>query len=304
MLAAGCSGDARRPVAAPVTSPAAPAVATPAASRSATPKPTPAPATKSARPKPKPKPKPPVTVVRPEDRWALVVGVGEYAGRVSDTYGGRGDAVAVRRALLAAGWRKDHIRVLTDEQATGRALRRELEWLVSRSSDRTFTFFHFSGHVKQTGGREYLWPTDSALVSDRDVARTLKRLKGRAWLDFAGCEAGGFDERLASRDRLVTGSSQVTEKSYEYPDWDQSVWTGLMFGKGLDRRRADRDDDGDVTVAESIAYARKRATEITIGQQPYGPQRPYVEGGGRLDWTLAAPPLTAAGRREVNRPRG
>lgn len=252
-----------------------------------------------AAPAPSPTPKSaarPVTaparpaVVPPADRWALIIGVGEYAGRVHDTIGGAGDAAAVRAALIKAGWRRDHIKVITDERATRKAMEAGLDWLVARSSAKTFTLFHYSGHVKQTGGQEYLWPTDSALMSDRSVARKLRRIKGRAWLDFAGCEAGGFDERLATPLRLVTGSSQVTEKSYEYPDWQQSVWTGLVFGRGLDRRVADKNRDKKVTVGEAIAFGRKRAKQITLGQRPYGAQRPYVKGGGSLNWTLDAPP--------------
>lgn len=229
--------------------------------------------------------------IPPRDRWALIIGVGEYGGRVHDTVGGAGDAAAVRTALIKAGWRPDHITVLTDRRATRTAVEAGLAWLVGRSSDRTFTLFHYSGHVKQAGGREYLWPTDSALISDRTVAAQLRRIRGRAWLDFAGCEAGGFDERLATKLRLVTGSSKVTEKSYEYPAWRQSVWTGLLFGRGLDRRRADTNADQRVTVGEAISYARRRATQITTGQRPYGAQRPYMKGGGSLDWTLDAIPL-------------
>jgi hypothetical protein len=220
-----------------------------------------------------------------------VVGVSEYAGRVHDTYGGRGDAEAVRKSLIAAGWRADHIRVLTDERATGRALRREIDRLVSRSSDKTFTFFHFSGHVKQKGGREYLWPTDSDLVSDLDVAAKLRQVRGSAWFNFSGCEAAGFDENLSTANRLVSASSRVVEKSYEYPDWAESVWTGLVFGKGMDVRRADRNRDKRVTVGEALAFGKEQALAITRGQRPYGPQRAVIAGGGKLNWTLAAPPL-------------
>jgi len=238
---------------------------------------------------------PPTIAAR--DRWALVIGVGEYAGRVHDTIGGAGDAAAVRATLIKAGWRDDHIKVLTDRRATRAAMAAGLAWLVARSADHTFTLFHYSGHVKQAGGREYLWPTDSALMSDRTVAAQLRRVRGRAWFDFAGCEAGGFDERLSTKLRLVTGSSKVTEKSYEYPDWRQSVWTGLLFGRGMDRRRADKDDDGRVTVGEAISFARREAARITAGQRPYGAQRPYVKGGGSLSWTLDAPPLPDLARR-------
>jgi len=240
---------------------------------------------------------PPTPTIPPDDRWALIIGVGEYGGRVHDTVGGTGDAAAVRAALLKAGWRSDHIKVITDRRATRKAMAAGLAWLVARSSDRTFTLFHYSGHVKQTGGHEYLWPTDSALMSDTSVAAQLRRVRGKAWFDFAGCEAGGFDERLATPLRLVTGSSKVTEKSYEYPVWRQSVWTGLLFGRGMDRRRADKNHDKRVTVGEAISFARREATQITISQRPYGAQRPYVKGGGSLDWTLDVIPLPDPARR-------
>src|SRR5689334_17405224 len=43
----------------------------------------------------------------PSMRWAVVIGIGDYSGTTESTVGGAGDAVAVHKALLAAGWRDD-----------------------------------------------------------------------------------------------------------------------------------------------------------------------------------------------------
>ncbi|MCW2571534.1 MAG: hypothetical protein JWO88_1592, partial [Frankiales bacterium] len=60
--------------------------------------------------------------IAPEQRWALLVGIQDYAGNTHSTYGARGDVSAARTALLRSGWRSDHIRTLVDGQASGQAI--------------------------------------------------------------------------------------------------------------------------------------------------------------------------------------
>ena len=243
----------------------------------------------SKKPTPAPKPKsPPPATAAPQDRWALIVGVTNYRGNVKDTRGGANDARLVRDVLLRHGWRSDRIRILTDGQATGRAVSDGLAWLQRNSSSRTFSFFHYSGHVKQKNGHEYLWPVDNRYIVDTEVARVLRAVRGTGWTNISACEAGGFDEGLSSRRHLFTASSHVTEKSYEDPKTGFSVWTGMLFDEGLRDKRADRDGDGRVSVHEAFQYAAPRAKTYTRNQRPHGPQTPQLAGGnGSLN--LAAP---------------
>ena len=272
------------------TAPAERAVATgdpipylPIVNPSPSPKPKPKPSP-SAKPKPAPRP----ATAAPADRWALIVGVTEYRGNVKDTRAGANDARLVRDVLLRHGWRSDRIRILTDGQATGRAVSDGISWLQRNSSSRTFSFFHYSGHVKQKNGREYLWPVDNAYISDSEVSRVLRAVRGTAWTNISGCEAGGFDEGLSSSRHLFTASSHVTEKSYEDNKTGFSVWTGMLFDEGLRDRKADRDGDGGVSVNEAYQYAAPRAKTYTQKQRPHGPQTPQWAGGnGSLN--LAAP---------------
>lgn len=243
----------------------------------------------SPKPKPsssaQPKPKPPPTAA-PQDRWALIVGVTNYRGNVKDTVGGANDARMIRQVLLQHGWRSDRIRILTDGQATGRAVSDGLSWLQRNSSSKTFSFFHYSGHVKQRSGREFLWPVDNSYIVDTEVARVLKAVRGTAWTNISACEGGGFNEGLAGPRHLFTSSSHVTEKSYENPRTGFSVWSGMLFDEALRQKDADRDGDGHVTVEQAFDYAAPRAKTFTKNQRPYGPQTPQRFGGSgalRLD---------------------
>ncbi len=241
------------------------------------------------RPAPPPQPSqppPPASTATPENRWALIIGVTDYAGRVQSTVGGANDARLVRDVLLRNGWREDRIRMLIDGQATGQAIAEGMSWLQANSSPTTFSLFQFAGHVKQRDGREFLWPYDSAFLADTDVVRALQGIRGTAWSNFSGCEAAGFDDGLSSPRHRVTASSQVDEKSYEDPQTGYSVWTGMLFDEGLRQRRGDTNGDGVSSVDEAFDYAARRAESFTSDQQPFGPQTPYRAGGDgplRLD---------------------
>lgn len=232
------------------------------------------------------------------DRWAFIVGVSDYAGRTASTVAGAADAEDFRQLLLRNGFRQDRIRTITEEQATARNVRAGLQWLVDNSSPESFSVFHFSGHVKQLGGDrdrdgekldEYLWPYDNVFVSDRELSQQVQRLRGLAWIDIAGCEAGGFDEGISSPTRVFTGSSQESEKSYEYPDWNNSVFTGLEVDQAFLQGYGDNDGNGKVSIQEAFAYARQRAPQMTKNQRR-GAQNPVSAGGDGSQWFLDGPP--------------
>lgn len=232
----------------------------------------------------------PTATAAPADRYALLVGVTHYRKPTHDTIAGANDVVYIRQVLLAAGWLPQNIRVLTDQQATGTAVRAGLAWLAARSTPGTFTLFHWSGHVKQADGHEQLWPYDRDFVPDTEVARVLERGRGKLWVDIAGCESGGFMEDLPSARVLVSTSSKATQKSYEYPAWGESVWAGLVWDLGLVQGQADANHDGTTTVGEALRYAQYYAQAVTLRQTPYGRQTPQLAGDPVRGWTLDRPP--------------
>lgn len=220
--------------------------------------------------------------------FAVVIGIQNYQGRTKDTYGGLGDANAFMEALRRSGWARENVLFLTEGAATGAAIRNAMQWLVDRSGPDTFTVFHYSGHVKQQGvGNEFLWSVDNQFIRNTEFGSVMSRLRGRAWVDVAGCEAAGFDKGISSPSRLFTGASQVTEKGYENPDWRQSIWTGLSVDQGILQGQADENRNGTVTIQEAARFGANRAPGMTQGQQ-YGPQHPYIAGGSG-EWALGRP---------------
>jgi hypothetical protein len=211
------------------------------------------------------------------ERWALIVGIDHFQGRTRTNFGAVADAADFRQALLKAGWADDHIKVLTESAATASAIRGGLQWLVDHSGPTSMSAFHYSGHVKQVGSTEYLWPHDNAFIADTELAGKVRQLKGQAWVDISGCEAAGFDEGISAPNRLFTASSRANEKSYEIPDQHQSVFTLLEIEQALVNGTGDADRDGRVSVQEAFAYAAARAPQITAGQSQ-GAQHPVMAG--------------------------
>ena len=233
----------------------------------------------------------PLRTATPADRYAFLVGVTDYRPPTKDTIGSANDVAFLAAQLEASGWLPQNIRVITNGQVTGAAIREGMAWLAQKSVPGTFGLFHYSGHVKQKGGtREALWPVDRAFVDDRDVTAALRTAQGRLWVDIAGCEAASFMEGLPNDRVLFSGSSKGTEKSYEYPRWGMSVWSGLVFDVGLKQGRADADRNGRTTIGETLRYSQYYAQAITLGQKPHGRQTPQFAGAPDLGWTLSDPP--------------
>jgi hypothetical protein len=233
----------------------------------------------------------------PTDRWMLIVGINDYAGGTHDTIGGVGDAQDLAAYAARAGVPTDHVRVLTDRQATAQAIRDGLQWLGDVSSDTSLSVFHFSGHVKQVGGDpdrdgeavdEMLWGADNRFIADGELAQWIRRIRGHSWTDIAGCEAAGFDDGISAPNRLFTSSSLEHEKSYEHPDWRNSIFTGLMVDQGMLQKQADADGNARVSIQEAFRYAEQRAPQLTAGQSA-GPQHPLLAGGDGTSWYLSIP---------------
>jgi hypothetical protein len=226
-------------------------------------------------------------------RWAVLIGIRDYAGRTHSTYGGTGDVDVIRTALLKAGWRSDHIVVLKDSHATASGIRNAFDWLAQRSTPKTFSFMHFSGHVciasrgPCASGHTYLWSYDNHFLREDEVKGRMARVRGHSWLDIAGCESGAFD--IHSSTRLFTSASRASETAYENTDWHQSYWSGLVWDVGyLQGLADDKGRSARATIGEMTSYGKRQAPRMT-SKGERGPQHPVVLGGSP-SWTIYAPP--------------
>ena len=235
-------------------------------------------------------------------RSALIVGVSVHlGGRPASPVGGAGDAAAMRDALRQAGWGEDQIRVLSGTAATAANIRAGIQWLADRATPDSFSVFHYSGHVYQRDGDpdgdgeakdEFLVPYDAThIISDHELGQKLGAVNGWLWTNISGCEAAGFNEggNLEGPKRLFTGSSLESEKSYERPDWKESVYTGLLADQGMLKGHADANGDGKVSIQEAFHFAERQAPPMTLRQRK-GIQHPYLAGGDGTEWYLNPPP--------------
>ena len=84
------------------------------------------------------------------ERRALVVGIGNYpaAGGWTKIHGDK-DIPLVEEMLLVNGFKKQNIVALKNEQATCRAIKQQLEKLITTATKGDVIYIHFSGHGQQ-----------------------------------------------------------------------------------------------------------------------------------------------------------
>jgi hypothetical protein len=231
----------------------------------------------------------------PSMRYALLIGIRDYGGSTHSTIGADGDIRAIRAALLGSGWLSKNIKVVPNSQATAAGIRSGMAWLAARSSNRTFSLMHFSGHVciasrgPCPSGHTYLWSYDNRFIPETEVVSRMKQVKGHQWMDIAGCEAGAFDYGYHAPTRLFTASSRGNETSYEEPMWGQSVWTGMAWDHAFNQGMADAHGRKmRATINQMAAYGARQTVAYT-SRQSAGTQHPVVAGGSG-SWSLYAPP--------------
>jgi hypothetical protein len=201
--------------------------------------------------------------------WAVIAGVNDYAGPTGDTLGSVADAMVLRDILIDRGWRPDHVLVLTDRQADHDRTVRALEWLARSTDERSTVVFSSSGHIRHSGGRTGLWPSDNRYIWSEDLGRMLGAIASdRMWISLQGCHAGGLAAPgVEGPGRVVTYSSPVTQKSYEDPETGHSLQGYYVFAEGIRDGWGDADGDGRVSVQEAWAWGAPRAETRSAWQQ-------------------------------------
>jgi caspase domain-containing protein len=230
-------------------------------------------------------------------KWAVLVGIDVYPGKIVDNVGSQGDVSDLRTLLIGNGFPADHILTITEKNATAANIRAGMRFLVDHATDNSLSVFHYSGHIKQLSGDkdrdgevldEYLWPYDSKFIADAELSGTLKQVRGWTWIDIAGCEGAGLADGVTEFNRVFTAASQESEKAYEHPQWHNSVFTGLLVDFGGLHGQADRNQDGRFSIQESFNFAAAHAPAVTRNQKR-GAQHPFMAGGDGTEWYLDAP---------------
>lgn len=210
-------------------------------------------------------------------RWALLIGINNYASPTGDLVGSRYDAAELRTVLLGLGWRSDHIILLTDLKATASHIIQALRWLEVKATSASTVVFHYAGHEKYTrttsdGDNEtrdvMIWGSDNRYILDGNLGKEFNRVRAsKMWIDISTCRAAGFnDYGMVKAGRVLTFSSTASEYSYDIPSLKHSAFGYYLIHLGFYLKRADGNGNG-VSVEEAAKYARPLVVAQTRYQQ-------------------------------------
>lgn len=235
--------------------------------------------------------------------YALAVGVGKYVhSQYADLAETVRDAQAIESILVdpnKCGYLPEHIQILTNEQATGKNIRSELERLAQSANPDSTVFIFFSGH----GGRSYKDGSWYTYLCPREADPTNLSKTAISGDDFSGliasiraqkvlvvidaCHAGGaaefksaeglpiweaglpdtFYEKLSSGSgRVIIASSKPEQSSFVRTQGDLSLFTWHLL-KALDGKAAIR-MDGLIHVLDVFHYVNEEVSKEKPEQVP------------------------------------
>lgn len=245
-----------------------------------------------------------VAAPRIDERWAVVIGISEYASEdIPDLDYAKIDAESVHEFLTssAAGpFEEDHVLFLSDEEATGAAMREALFVFLQQADWDDLVVIYYAGHGAPDPSRPdnlYLLPHDADIGSLAatgfpmwDVKTALRRQisaerviviadachsAGTADGDVVGGHeanhvAGSFSQLFSPSRRLMMTAADTNEFSLEDERWGgHGVFTHFLL-EGL-RGQGDENGDGIVSFAEVFEFVQSSVIEATEGRQ--NPQR-------------------------------
>jgi hypothetical protein len=198
---------------------------------------------------------------------ALLVGVSNYGGRTNDLPNTDDDARQLYESLRAAGLLHPASILLTNEQATGKALSDAFARAAAAAGPNDTFLFFFSGHGDQVDvppsaaeldGRAETIELYDAAMTDAQLAPLFDRVHGRLSLvAIDACYSGGFRNLIDRPNVMGMFSSEEDLTSVVASRFKAGGFLAYFLRAGLS---GEADDDGDriVTAGELSTYVRRR----------------------------------------------
>jgi hypothetical protein len=272
-------------------------------------------------------PGPPVkTLPGAPKRYALIIGVDQYADTQITTLGGASnDAKTLANAITQfAGFPSEQVTLLASDQPAERQptrgnILRRLSNLAAVIPADGLLLISFAGHGIERGGQAFLLPSDSQVSNDVDlleqtainVSQIKDRVKkigvkqvlmildacrndpvGRANADnpLTAAYSRGFNFDVRNREVQAFATLYATEvghRAYEYKEKKQGYFTFVLV-EGLKGGAAN--ENGEVTLTGLVKYLQERVPKRVL--QDLGPgkdQKPFaVVEGYRADELVIA----------------
>jgi uncharacterized caspase-like protein len=260
---------------------------------------------------------------RVDERWAVVVGISQYqSDEIPDLGYAKSDAQAAYDSLTSSSagpFEEDHILYLTDEEASGEAMREAMFVFLQQADWDDLVVIYYAGHGAPDPNRPdnlYLLPYDADLGSLAasgfpmwDVKTALRRQiqaervvviadachsAGTTQAAIPGVSdnpiAGGFNELFTPSRRLSLTAADTHEFSLEDSRWNGGVLTHYLV-RGL-KGQGDSNGDGIVTFSEVYDSVNTQVVEATEGRQ-----HPQRTGFGDVPLSVVEDQATGGGEQ-------
>ncbi|MEN3051740.1 MAG: caspase family protein [Candidatus Methanosuratincola petrocarbonis] len=216
----------------------------------------------------------PVELASGASRYAIIIGISDYAGTVNDLDYCDDDAIDFNNALLGMGWKNSDIVLLIDGNATREAILSAINELEGIEDSNDEVVFFYSGHgstgVANDGDDErkdeciipyecqqdyFIWDGElRAAFSQFDSQRML--------FVFDSCYSGGMTD-LAAPGRLVLMACGEKQLSLESSAWENGQFSYYFADQGLLNSKADLNGDGKIAFEEAFDYAKANCRSQT-----------------------------------------
>ncbi|PIE34062.1 hypothetical protein CSA56_09100 [candidate division KSB3 bacterium] len=235
------------------------------------------------------------------DLYAVIVGIGQYQDERLNLRFTVNDAQGLYDILtnpLYGGVPKDHIKLLLNEEATDRNIKRAIgRWLSRQAQEDDTVLIYYSGHGAPEG-RDTYWVTYNADIDDlyttalnnSDIADMLDRIHSRRVITFLdSCYSAATVirknqtrsvpteipwKKFAGEGRVTISASDGKELSLELEEYRHGVFTYYLL-EGL-KGQADSNADGIVEVDEIWDYVKYQVKEKS--REAGNPQTPVFQG--------------------------
>ena len=254
---------------------------------------------------------PQTAVVPPGRRYALLIGVNEYAKPTEPLQYCVKDMELLAECLQRIGTPKENIILMTDNSSveyrpTGGNIRRQIESVTSLMEPDDQLIIAFSGHGVMVEDKSYLCPSDmdsknqNSVVSRDWVFEQLEKCKAKQKVFiidacrfktvFSGRRALGQPRTLEdpigsdSHGFILIASCDKAQFSWESPEIQHGVFT-YFFAEGLSG--AAKNEEGYVTILSLLQYASSK-TKMYVYRNLNEVQVPTFRlGGEATDFCLA-----------------
>jgi hypothetical protein len=219
------------------------------------------------------------------DKWAVVIGIADYAGRANDLRYPDDDARDMYNYLQSQGYPKDNIKLLLNRKARGDAIYAAIDWMAANEGPDSECVFFYSGHGSYYDG----YPDGDNEYRDESIIEYgLRHILDTFLMDafasfesqkiafiFDSCFSGGMDD-LAGSGRVISMACGENELSWEGADWMKNGVFSYYFMEGLATTG---------TVEGAHYYADGPAYDFVLSEYNYN-MNPWMSDNYANDWTF------------------